>query len=105
MELSGINQTIRRERVAAIARAGAAGLRAWTDSLDGVKIGVGMRPLTPDGLPVIGPIPDYRNLTVASGHAMLGVTLGPATGEAMAELITTGKSPAAIEPFAPSRFS
>ena len=46
----------------------------------------------------------YRNLVVASGHAMLGVTLAPATGEAVAELITTGCAPDAIAPFDPARF-
>jgi D-amino-acid dehydrogenase len=60
--------------------------------------------MTPDGLPVIGRVPGYRNLIVASGHAMLGVTLAPATGEAVAELITTGGAPEAIAPFDPVRF-
>jgi D-amino-acid dehydrogenase len=49
-------------------------------------------------------VPGYRNLIVASGHAMLGVTLAPATGEAVAELITTGHEPDVIAPFDPARF-
>jgi D-amino-acid dehydrogenase len=60
--------------------------------------------MTPDGLPVIGRVPGYRNLLVASGHAMLGVTLAPATGEAVAELIATGHEPDVIAPFDPARF-
>ena len=67
----------------------------------GVRIWNGPRPMTPDGLPVIGRLPGYRNLIVASGHAMLGVTLAPATGEAVAELITTGHAPDVITPFDP----
>ena len=60
--------------------------------------------MTPDGLPVIGWMPGYRNLAVASGHAMLGVTLATATGEAVADLITTGHAPEVIAPFDPARF-
>jgi D-amino-acid dehydrogenase len=60
--------------------------------------------MTPDGLPVIGRVPGYGNLIVAAGHAMLGVTLAPATGDAVAELITTGRAPEVIAPFDPARF-
>ncbi len=63
-----------------------------------------MRPLTPDGLPVIGLLPGFRNLAVASGHAMLGVTLAPATAEAVADLIVTGHAPDVLGPFDPARF-
>ncbi|MEA2512563.1 MAG: D-amino-acid dehydrogenase [Thermomicrobiales bacterium] len=104
MEFSGINDRIRPERVAAIARAGATGLRNWPTDLGTARAGSGMRPMTPDGLPVIGPLKGYRNLTVASGHAMLGVTLAPATGEAIAEVITTGRTPDILRPFDPGRF-
>ena len=66
--------------------------------------GTGMRPMTPDGLPVIGLLKGYRNLAVAAGHAMLGVTLAPATAEAIADLITTGRGDDALRPFDPARF-
>jgi D-amino-acid dehydrogenase len=61
--------------------------------------------MTPDGLPIIGWLPGYHNLAVASGHAMLGVTLAPATGDAIAELIATGRAPEVIGPFDPARFA
>ena len=61
--------------------------------------------MTPDGLPVIGYLPKFRNLAVASGHAMHGLTLAASTGDAVAELITTGQTPPVLEPFSPSRFS
>jgi D-amino-acid dehydrogenase len=109
MELSGLNRDVRQERVAAIARAAAWAIRGWPAqapvSGPGVRIWNGPRPMTPDGLPVIGRLPGYRNLVVASGHAMLGVTLAPATGEAVADLITTGDAPEAISPFDPGRFA
>jgi D-amino-acid dehydrogenase len=64
----------------------------------------GLRPLTPDGLPVLGLIPGFTNLSVATGHAMLGITLGPATGEVMAELIVQVEAPQVMRPFDPARF-
>mmetsp|Transcript_9924 Transcript_9924/g.20764 ORF Transcript_9924/g.20764 Transcript_9924/m.20764 type:complete len:124 (-) Transcript_9924:64-435(-) len=49
-------------------------------------------PETPDGLPIIGKIPDIRGAYVAAGHSVWGILQGPATGKALAELIATGKS-------------
>ena len=108
MEFSGLNDDVRAERVAAIARSAGWALRGWPaqtpTSGPGARVWTGPRPMTPDGLPVIGLLPGYRNLAVASGHAMLGLTLAPATGEAVAELIASGHAPEIIAPFAPARF-
>ena len=108
MELSGLNHHMRPERVAAIARSAGWALAGWPQqtpiSGPGVRVWTGPRPMTPDGLPVIGWVPGYRNLAVASGHAMLGVTLATATGDAVAELVTTGLAPDDIAPFEPGRF-
>jgi D-amino-acid dehydrogenase len=65
----------------------------------------GMRPMTPDGLPVIGRLPGLDNTFVASGHGMLGVTLAASTGATLAEFVTTGRRPDLLEPFDPARFS
>jgi D-amino-acid dehydrogenase len=103
MELSGINTRIVPARVAAIRRAGA-------EFLPGSERGdvqvewTGMRPLTPDGLPVIGRAPSFDNVYVATGHAMLGVTLAPVTGLVLAELITDGTSSIDLRAFDPARF-
>ncbi len=109
MEFSGINHTLRRERVAAIARNAAWALRGWPDptptSGPGVRVWTGMRPMTPDGLPVIGWLPGYRDIAIASGHAMMGVTLAPPTAEAVADLLTTGVLPDVAQPFDPARFA
>ena len=48
----------------------------------------GFRPVTPDGVPIIGRAPGWRNLTYAAGHAMLGITLAPATGRLVAQLLS-----------------
>lgn len=63
---------------------------------------VGARPVTPDGLPLIGATRSSR-VFAAGGHGMWGITLGPATGQLLAEMITTGHRPVELEPFDPLR--
>lgn len=105
MEFSGDNGRVHPKRVATIARAGATCLHNWPADPGVARVSSGLRPMTPDGLPVIGWLPGFRNVAVASGHAMLGVTLAPATGAAIAELLTSGRPPDVIRPFHPGRFS
>lgn len=52
----------------------------------------GLRPVTPDGAPIIGFSPQHKNLILATGHAMLGLSLGPGTGQVVADL-ANGKTP------------
>ncbi len=105
MEFSGINEIIRPKRVAAIAHGAAAALTGWQPDPARAKVGCGLRPMTPDGLPCIGPLPGYRNAIVAAGHAMLGVTLAAATAEVVAQIVVHGNTPDVAKPFAPSRFT
>lgn len=66
----------------------------------------GARPMTPDGLPVIGPLPGKDNILVASGHSMLGVTLAPITAELIASHIKDGIERSGLaRPFSPQRFA
>lgn len=102
MELSGLNLRIQPQRVEAIRRAGDRYLGDWRGGKE--KVWVGMRPLTPDGLPAIGQVPGRDGLYVAGGHQMLGITMAPATGEVIAELMTTGTSEIDLRPFDPGRF-
>jgi D-amino-acid dehydrogenase len=104
MELSGINATVSPRRVSAIARSMQLYIDGWPSGLAQVSIGTGLRPMTPDGLPVIGRVPRLQNVFVASGHGMLGVTLAPGTGEALADLIASNCSSDVLEPFTPARF-
>ena len=53
---------------------------------------MGMRPCTPDMMPIIGPAPKHRNLWFGFGHAHHGLTLGPVTGHLLADMIT-GETP------------
>jgi D-amino-acid dehydrogenase len=66
---------------------------------------VGARPMTPDGLPAIGPLPGHRRVYLASGHNMLGLMLGPATGRLIADLVTEQARPEAWAAFAPGRLA
>ncbi|WP_190808529.1 FAD-binding oxidoreductase [Flagellimonas sp. S3867] len=104
MEFSGINDTIRKERVAAIA-AGAErfykGLKISEEDKSNAQCG--LRPVTPDGLPYIGRAKQYNNLVIATGHAMMGWSLGPATGKLVTELISDQKLSMDIGPFIPER--
>lgn len=63
---------------------------------------VGARPCTPDGLPLIGSTRSPR-VFVAGGHGMWGITLGPVTGQLLAEAVVTGRRPAELAPFDPLR--
>ncbi|WP_129788789.1 NAD(P)/FAD-dependent oxidoreductase [Promicromonospora panici] len=63
---------------------------------------VGSRPVTPDGLPLVGRT-TAPGVYVAGGHGMWGMVLGPATGRALAGLVTTGLTPSEIRPFDPLR--
>lgn len=103
MELSGINTTLHPRRIEAMVRnAGRYLKEVQTGEI--IERWVGMRPMLPDGLPAIGRIGDFSNLFVAAGHAMLGVTLGPTTAVAIAELMTSGRSPYDLAAFSPNRF-
>jgi D-amino-acid dehydrogenase len=63
----------------------------------------GLRPTTPDGVPIIGRAPNYKNLILATGHAMLGLSLGPGTGQAVAELVNGKESSVDMNPFSLER--
>ncbi len=62
------------------------------------------RPVTEDGLPLIGPVPGVDGAYVATGHSVWGMLNAPATGEAMSELILDGTTRHVdLAPFAPGR--
>jgi D-amino-acid dehydrogenase len=60
--------------------------------------------MTPDGIAVIGRLSPHGDVYVASGHAMLGLTLAPRTGALLADMILDGGSPEVLAPFSPARF-
>ena len=98
MELSGTNLDLRMNRVAAICRGAESYLFGWSCA-EKKDVWTGMRPMTPDGLPVMGAVPSCDNVFVATGHGMLGITLGPPSGKAVAQNMVTGTVPAVLLPF------
>ncbi|MEW2394950.1 FAD-dependent oxidoreductase [Streptomyces sp. NPDC046862] len=104
MELSGNNNRLDWRRVVAVALASRHYLGRWFDDPDDL-VGlirdpwVGGRPFLPDGLPVIDRVPGHDNAFAATGHGMLGVTLGPVTGHRLAEYVRTGRRPKPLAPF------
>ncbi len=63
------------------------------------------RPVTQDGLPLIGPVPGIAGAYVATGHSVWGMLNGPATGEAIAELIADASTTIDLTPFDPGRLA
>ncbi|GAA0035566.1 NAD(P)/FAD-dependent oxidoreductase [Brevibacterium metallidurans] len=93
MEFGSRNDAVSDIRVDAIRRAARSSFRDWaaaeTEQSEGVPW-AGSRPMTPDGLPVIGRL--GANVYVNSGHSMLGLTLAPGSARLLADLMTTGRS-------------
>jgi glycine oxidase len=65
----------------------------------------GLRPLTPDGRPIVGPDPEVRGLWYATGHGRNGVLLAGLTGDVIGDLVATGSTEVEIASLAPERFS
>lgn len=106
MEFAGLDTVVNPVRVRAIQTAPSRYLVDWNpDRTPNIGPWAGARPMSPDGLPIIGRIPGLTNAWVATGHGMLGVTLGPATGRAVATAMSTGAAPAVLAPFNPRRFT
>ncbi|MBC6999206.1 FAD-dependent oxidoreductase [Cytophaga sp. FL35] len=104
MEFSGNNSLVRKERVRAIAN----GAQKFYPDLkisqeEIASATTGLRPVTPDGLPYIGRSSKVDNVVFATGHAMMGWSLGPATGKLVSEIIDGKKTSMKIEAFAPDR--
>lgn len=88
MEIAGINQTVNTTRVEAIAE----GVTQYFPEVKISKVeksqaASGLRPVSPDGMPYIGKSNKCKNLTIATGHAMMGWSLGPSTGKLVQEII------------------
>ncbi|RCW39591.1 D-amino-acid dehydrogenase [Halopolyspora algeriensis] len=101
MEFRSADAALDRDRIEAIVRSARPLLDgvSWQDRHDEW---VGPRPVTPDGLPLIG-ASNTPGVFIAGGHGMWGLTLGPLTGHLLAEQIGSGKPPAALRPFDPLR--
>jgi D-amino-acid dehydrogenase len=95
MEFSGFDEALSPLRLAALRRAASEYL-VEPLGRPPAEEWAGLRPMTYDDLPVIGRAPGLANLTLATGHGMLGITTGPATGRLVAEIL--GGRPPHIDP-------
>lgn len=69
------------------------------------RVWAGVRPMTPDNLPIVGGVRGLAGLDLLTGHGRSGMTFGPASALALAEIILHGKTAIPIEPFSLDRFS
>ncbi len=106
MEIAGHRDRVRPERVAQIIAAAQSFLPEFTAAdFAGITPWFGYRPVSPDGLPYLGRFGRYANLTAACGHAMLGVTLAPATGRLVSEVLGGRKPSVPLDLLRPDRFA
>jgi len=105
MQLAGIDARIDERRVRAVTDA----LPRYYQNIDGdalaaAKPWAGLRPCTPDGVPYIGRTRKFTNLVIAAGHAMMGVSLGAATGSIVGQLVAGETPPFDLALLSPDRF-
>lgn len=87
LELAGYDFSINTQRVAAIQHAAREHLLGVKQA-ELVEIWRGLRPRTPDTLPIIARSKSLENLVVAASHGMLGISLGPVTGKLVSQIAT-----------------
>jgi D-amino-acid dehydrogenase len=104
MELDRINSRVNMQRVSGIVES----VPKYFPDLNPVipnqkDIWYGFRPSSPDGLPYIGRSAKKHNLILATGHGMMGMSLGPATGLLVSQIIAEENMEMAVLPFSPER--
>ena len=104
MEISSINNKIRKNRVNAICNA----VESFYPSItipegDREAAGYGFRPISADGVPYIGRANKLNNVVIATGHAMMGWSMSTGTGKIVAEIIDDKKTSINIDRFNPNR--
>jgi D-amino-acid dehydrogenase len=98
LEMTGLDLSVNQRRVAAMRRAVPDYLPEFVLSDEDVgktAVWAGLRPCSPDGLPIIGRDAKFSNLILATGHAMMGISLAPITGKLVAEIVAG--EPSSIE--------
>nr|MBP9193692.1 FAD-dependent oxidoreductase [Saprospiraceae bacterium] len=105
MELSGINHNIYVPRVQAVINVVKKNFTTFDFVLPPKEqLWCGLRPVSPDGLPYLGKSQKYDNVTLAGGHAMLGVSMAAGTGSVVADLVENGKTALKIDKFRVDRY-
>jgi D-amino-acid dehydrogenase len=106
MELVGVDESINPARLRGIVDSVGRYYPDFTPAhFERATVRSGLRPCSPDGLPFIGRCSRYSNLSVATGHAMMGVSLGPITGKLIAEILSDETLTCGIEGLNPDRYA
>ena len=105
MEIAGIDLSVNMNRVKGIVN----GVNSFYPELEvdlpqKEHVWSGLRPCSPDGLPYIGGLNHLKNVTMATGHGMMGLSLGPATGKLVSEIIEKQKPSIDIDGLSACRF-
>ena len=103
MEFSGLNHRMRPARLAQLTNAA----NEYLEDVQTARVTsewCGLRPCSPDGLPIVGQVPGQSKVFIATGHAMSGLTLGPVTGSLIADLVVGSTPSLDITPLDPARF-
>ena len=103
MEQVGFASQTTAEGLAQIRRVVTAICPSFRD-LPAARTWAGLRPVTPDSLPILGPDPDVQGLWYATGHGRNGILLAALTGDIIAELLQSGSSTVDLSPFSVGRF-
>jgi D-amino-acid dehydrogenase len=104
MEIAGFDARVNPARLEGIKRSALRYLPALPRAeLDAAVPWMGFRPVSPDGLPYLGRAPRHPRVVVATGHAMMGFSLGPVTGRTVAELLAGERPSLDIGPLDPAR--
>jgi len=106
MEVTGLDTSINHRRVQGIFKSVPQYFPAFkVEDFQTLPIWCGLRPCSPDGLPYIGRAANYDNFSVATGHAMMGLSLGPITGQLMAEVLSDESPSLDLNPLRPDRYA
>lgn len=102
LELGARDLSLSARRLQAITAAAQRALPGWQMPPQ-PRDWAGMRSLSPDGLPYVGPVPGLQGVHLATGHATLGITLAPLTGELLAAMLLDGTRDELVSAFDPAR--
>jgi D-amino-acid dehydrogenase len=103
---SGVDTTVSPARVRGITRAMTEYFPDFkAEDFRDAPVWSGLRPCSPDGMPYIGPFGRYTNLSAATGHSMMGVSLAPITGKIMAEILSGQEPSIDIRALSPDRYN
>ena len=106
MEIAGLDERVNPQRVRGIVESVPAYFPAFKSAdFDGVKPWAGLRPCSPDGLPYVGRFGAYANLSAATGHSMMGLSLGPVTGKIVAEVLAGEPPSVPLDLLRPDRYA